>query len=247
MAKSKATPKKKMLKFWGVKFVPKDQDPPVGKQTLPPPVSVNLGTDEKSRLLSELESDVKQSEKCGLRKGCNNIVFGEGSANAQIVFVGEAPGFEEDKQGRPFVGRAGQLLTDIVTKGMGIPRSDVYICNVLKCRPPENRTPTPDEIVACSPYLIRQLQIIHPKVIIVLGASAVRALIPDAEGTISRIRGHFYEYHLDGPGTNTGDVVKLMPTFHPAYLLRNPAEKVKVWDDIKKVMAYLDIPLPGKK
>jgi len=247
MAKSKSAPKKKILKFWGVKFVPKKQDPPVGAQTLTSPVSRKLSTGEKLQLLAELLETVRKSEKCGLRKTCTNIVFGEGDPNAEIVFIGEAPGFEEDKQGRPFVGRAGQLLTDIITKGMGMAREQVYIANVLKCRPPENRTPTPDEIAICSPFLIRQLQIIHPKVIIALGASAVRGLIPDVEGTISRIRGHFYEYYLDGPGTHSGDVVKLMPTFHPAYLLRNPAEKVKVWDDIKKVMAELNIPIPGKK
>ncbi len=246
MGKTKSA-SKKMLKFWGVKFVPKDQAPPAIARVAQPSVSGGLDMEEKKRLLAELEAQVRSSAKCGLRKGCTNIVFGEGDPNADIVFIGEAPGFEEDKQGRPFVGRAGQLLTDIITKGMGMAREQVYIGNVLKCRPPENRTPTPDEIVACSPYLIRQLQIIHPKVIIALGASAVRALIPDAEGTISRVRGRFYDYYLDGPGTNSGDIVKLMPTFHPAYLLRNPAEKIKVWDDIKKVMSYLGIPLPTKK
>lgn len=245
-AKAKAA-NKKMLKFWGVKFVPPDQDTPVGTQTVMPPVAANLTTAEKQRLLAELAQQVAKSEKCGLKKSCTHVVFGEGNPDAEIFFVGEAPGFEEDRQGRPFVGRAGQLLTDIIVKGMGLQREQVYIGNVLKCRPPQNRTPTPQEIIACTPYLVRQLQIIRPKVIVALGASAVRALIPDAEGTITRIRGKFYDYHLDGPGTQSGEIIKLMPTFHPAYLLRNPAEKIKVWDDIKKVMALLGIPIPTKK
>jgi uracil-DNA glycosylase len=244
MAKS-AT--KKILKFWGVKFIPKDQEPCAVPAIISSAIPGNLSLKEKQRLLAELEADVRKNEKCGLRKGCTNLVFGEGNPGSQIVFVGEAPGFEEDKLGRPFVGRAGILLTDIITKGMGLQREQVYICNVLKCRPPQNRTPTPEEIFACSPYLTRQLQIIHPQVIVALGASAVRALLPDVQDTISRTRGHFFDYHLDGPGTQTGEIVKLIPTFHPAYLLRNPPEKAKVWDDIKKVMAYLDIPIPVKQ
>ncbi len=242
---------KKILKFWGVKFVHQD----VGKECScdsgsdlsSGPIPSHLSTAEKVRLLKELEAVIRKSEKCGLKKTATNLVFGEGNPDAQIFFVGEAPGFEEDKQGRPFVGRAGQLLTDIITKGIGIKREDVYIGNVLKCRPPENRTPTPEEIIACGPYLTRQLQIIHPKVIVALGASAVRGLLPDVTETITRTRGRFFDYHLDGPGTKTGEIIKLMPTFHPAYLLRNPAEKAKVWDDIQKVMAYLGIPVPGKK
>jgi DNA polymerase len=241
MAKAGA---KKILKFWGVKFVHKDLGK---KQRASVPSSDSLSTEEKIQLLKELEALIRKSEKCGLKKTATNLVFGEGNPDAEIFFVGEAPGFEEDKQGRPFVGRAGQLLTDIITKGIGIKREDVYIGNVLKCRPPENRTPTPEEIIACGPFLTRQLQIIHPKVIVALGASAVRGLLPDVQETISRTRGRFFDYHLDGPGTNTGEVIKLMPTFHPAYLLRNPAEKAKVWDDIQKVMEYLGIPVPRKK
>jgi uracil-DNA glycosylase family 4 len=242
---------KKILKFWGVKFVHEGmgqvEDRESDSSTSLSTVSSNLSTTEKVRLLKELDALIRQSEKCGLKKTATNLVFGEGNPDAHIFFVGEAPGFEEDKQGRPFVGRAGQLLTDIITKGIGIRREDVYIGNVLKCRPPENRTPTPEEIIACGPYLTRQLQIIHPKVIVALGASAVRGLLPEVQETISRTRGRFFDYHLDGPGANTGEVIKLMPTFHPAYLLRNPAEKAKVWDDIQKVMAYLGIPVPGKK
>jgi uracil-DNA glycosylase len=256
MAKAAA---KKILKFWGIKFVPQDTKQPEKTAAaaqpasspinplLLPAVSGHLSGDKKIRLLAELKDLISKNEKCGLKKTATNLVFGEGNPDAQIFFVGEAPGFEEDKQGRPFVGRAGQLLTDIITKGIGIPREEVYIGNVLKCRPPENRTPTPEEIFACGPYLTRQLQIVRPKVIVALGASAVRGLMPEITETISRTRGRFFDYHLDGPGTNTGEVIKLMPTFHPAYLLRNPAEKAKVWDDIKKVMAYLGMAVPAKK
>jgi len=172
------------------------------------------------------------------------LVFGEGNPDAEIVFVGEAPGFEEDKSGRPFVGRAGQLLTDILTKGMGIPREQVYICNVLKCRPPQNRTPQPQEIVACSPALFQQLRIIQPKVIIALGAPAAKTLLETQE-SISRIRGQFQDFRCGDPN---GEVFcPVMPTFHPAYLLRNPSAKAMVWEDIKKVLAYLKLPVPGKK
>ena len=235
---------KQVLKFWGVKFVVpgSGKSAKTGRQSFP-----RLTRKEKIQYLADLDAEMHKNERCGLKAGCTNMVFGEGDPGAEIMFVGEAPGFEEDQQGRPFVGRAGQLLNDIITKGMGLKREQVYIGNVIKCRPPQNRTPTPEEVFACVPYLIRQLQIIHPKVIVGLGASAVRALIPDAEGTISRIRGHFFEYHLDGPGTDTGETIQIMPTFHPAYLLRNPAEKAKVWDDIKKVMAFLNIPIPIKK
>lgn len=249
MAKNKAAAKK-MLKFWGIQFVPPDQDSPAGDTAIPAAstaVAEHLTTAEKTERLARLEETCRKSEKCGLMKGCTNLVFGEGNPDADVVFVGEAPGFEEDRSGRPFVGRAGQLLTDIITKGMGIPRDRVYICNVLKCRPPQNRTPTPEEIIACSPYLAEQLRIIHPKIIVALGASSVRALLPDVQETITRTRGRFFDYHLDGPGANTGEAIRLMPTFHPAYLLRNPAEKVKVWDDIKKVMAFVGIPIPPKQ
>lgn len=207
----------------------------------------NLSTDKKQQLLDELRAKIESSPHCGLEKTCTHLVFGEGDPNADIVFVGEAPGFEEDQRGQPFVGRAGHLLTDIITKGMNIPREKVYICNVLKCRPPQNRTPTPEEIHLCTPWLVEQLQIVHPKVIIALGASAVRGLLPDIKDGITKIRGQFYEYYLDGPNTNTGEVVKLMPTFHPAYLLRNPPAKKYVWDDIQKVMAYVGLPIPTKR
>jgi len=158
-------------------------------------------------------------------------VFGIGNPSARLVFVGEAPGRDEDLQGEPFVGRAGQLLTEIITKGMRLRREDVYICNVIKCRPPENRNPEPDEVSSCEPFLVRQLALIKPEVIVALGKFAVQALLR-SKAPISQLRGRWFDYHG----------VKLMPTFHPAYLLRNPADKRLVWEDIQKVMAVLGIP-----
>lgn len=167
--------------------------------------------------------------RCKLHKGRKNIVFGEGNPNAGLVFVGEGPGQEEDLQGKPFVGAAGQLLTDIIVKGMKLNREEVYICNIVKCRPPDNRNPEPDEVLACEPFLIKQLQAIKPKIIIGLGNVAVKTLLKTKEG-ITSLRGIWKSYQG----------IPLMPTFHPAYLLRNPSDKRLVWDDIKKVMAELE-------
>jgi uracil-DNA glycosylase family 4 len=161
------------------------------------------------------------------RSGLEAVVFGEGSAQAELVFVGEAPGADEDAQGRPFVGRAGQLLTKIVG-AMGLQREEVYICNILKCRPPGNRNPQPDEIAACEPFLIRQLQMIRPKVICALGTFAAHTLLK-SEAPISVLRGCFHTYQG----------IPLMPTYHPAYLLRNPGAKKQVWEDVQMVMKVL--------
>lgn len=220
----------KLLKFWGIKHLP------VGEGTAD-------GGDKGARLAA-LKADVTTCAKCPLAAGRNKSVFGEGDANADIVFVGEAPGFEEDQQGRPFVGRAGQLLNDIITKGMGLRREDVYICNVLKCRPPQNRTPSPEEIVACCPYLYEQLRLIRPKIIVALGSPAAKTLL-DTKLSITRLRGQFHDFYPDGP--MTGEPIRLMPTFHPAYLLRNPSAKAKVWEDIKKVLGALGLAIPTKK
>jgi len=146
------------------------------------------------------------------------------------MFVGEGPGHDEDVQGEPFVGRAGQLLTEIITKGMGLRRADVYIANVIKCRPPGNRNPEPDEVAACQPFLQRQIELIRPTVIVALGTFAAQALLR-SRTPISRLRGQWHDYH----GT------RLMPTFHPAYLLRNPQDKRIVWQDIKAVMQELGL------
>jgi DNA polymerase len=154
-------------------------------------------------------------------------VFGEGSIGAKLVFVGEAPGEEEDNQGRPFVGRAGQLLTKIIS-AMGLAREDVYICNILKCRPPGNRNPKEDEIANCEPFLVKQLEAINPEIICALGTFAAKTLLR-SESPISAIRGKFHNYHGR----------KLMPTYHPAYLLRNPDAKKLVWEDVQKIMKIL--------
>ena len=175
--------------------------------------------------LAELRTEIGDCQRCRLCEKRNTIVFGVGNPDAEIVFIGEGPGYEEDKQGEPFVGRAGQLLTQIITKGMQMQRSDVYIANVVKCRPPENRNPEPDEIAACEPFLAKQLEIIRPKVIIALGKFAAQTLLKDTT-PITRLRGKWQSYRG----------IKLMPTLHPAYLLRNPKDKRLVWEDIKAVL-----------
>jgi uracil-DNA glycosylase family 4 len=176
-----------------------------------------------------LRVETHDCTQCRLAGTRTNVVFGVGNPNADLMFIGEAPGRDEDLQGEPFVGRAGQLLTDIV-KAMKLTRDDVYIANVIKCRPPENRNPEPDELDACRPFLRRQVALIQPKVIVTLGRFALQSLTEKAYG-ITAVRGQWLEY----------DGVKVMPTYHPAYLLRNPAAKKEVWADMKKVMAELGI------
>jgi len=185
---------------------------------------------DAAAVLKAVREDVGDCTRCKLAGGRRNIVFGQGNANARLMFVGEAPGADEDAQGLAFVGRAGQLLTDIIEKGLKIPRKDVFIANVLKCRPPENRNPEPDEVQSCEPFLIRQLELIRPEVIVALGKFAVQTLLGTKE-PITRLRGRWHDYHG----------IPLMPTFHPAYLLRNPADKRLVWEDIQKVMQALGI------
>jgi uracil-DNA glycosylase len=175
--------------------------------------------------LEELKAYIGDCRRCKLHSGRTQVVFGVGNPNAKLMFVGEGPGRDEDLQGEPFVGRAGQLLTDIITKGMGLRREDVYIANVVKCRPPQNRNPEPDEVASCEPFLRKQIELIRPEIIIALGKFAVQALT-QSKVPITRLRGNWHVYMG----------IKLMPTFHPAYLLRNPADKKLVWEDIKKVM-----------
>lgn len=175
-----------------------------------------------------LTDEVMGCRDCGLHKTRHNVVLGSGSIHAKLMFVGEAPGEEEDIQGLPFVGRAGQLLTKII-EAMGLKRSDVYIANILKCRPPGNRAPLPTEILACEENLKKQIALIRPKVICALGKFAAQTLLRTAE-SITSLRGHFRDYNG----------IKLMPTFHPAYLLRNPGDKRLVWQDMKKVMKELN-------
>lgn len=184
--------------------------------------------------LERIREDLGDCKRCRLCQQRNTIVFGSGSARAQLVFVGEGPGRDEDIQGLPFVGRAGKLLTQMI-EAMGLKREDVYICNVVKCRPPENRAPEPDEMETCSPYLYRQLAVIQPKVVVCLGAIAFQALY-GAKQSISRLRGQWLEFRG----------IPMMATYHPAYLLRNPNAKGDVWDDLKKVMAHLGLKIPSK-
>jgi uracil-DNA glycosylase family 4 len=188
----------------------------------------------KDDTLLKIREDLGDCTRCKLHKGRNKIVFGDGSPKAQLVFVGEGPGADEDAQGLPFVGRAGKLLTQMI-EAMGLQRKDVYICNVVKCRPPENRAPEPDEVAACSPFLMRQIDSIQPKVIVCLGATAAKTILNTTRG-ISQFRGEWLEWRGH----------KLMATYHPAYLLRNPPAKADVWKDLQKVMAELGLQLPKK-
>jgi DNA polymerase len=177
--------------------------------------------------LEAIRADIGDCRRCKLAPTRTNIVFGSGNPDAQLVFVGEAPGFDEDKQGLPFVGRAGQLLTKII-ESIDIKREDVYICNVLKCRPPDNRNPEPDEVLACNPFLKRQLATIRPKVVCCLGTFAAQTVLATA-APISRLRGRFHD--VDG--------MRVIATFHPAYLLRSPDKKRDVWEDMKQIRAEL--------
>lgn len=186
----------------------------------------NSGVEES---LEAINLDLKNCKKCSLYEFRNNIVFGQGNINAELMFVGEAPGEEEDKTGNAFVGKAGELLTKIII-AMGLSRDEVYIANVVKCRPLANRTPSDEEILTCSAYLKRQINSIKPKVIVALGAPASFFFF-DKKIKISSVRGTFIEWNN----------IKVMPTFHPAYLLRNPNDKKLVWTDIKRVMEYLDL------
>jgi DNA polymerase len=194
--------------------------------------------DAASTLAALDESQVKGCRKCPLCESRTNTVFGSGAANARLVFVGEAPGFEEDRQGLPFVGKAGHLLTRMI-EAMGLNRDDVYICNVLKCRPPNNRDPAAEEINACRDYLFEQLSIIEPEVIVALGAPAARTLLNTNEG-IGRLRGRFHDFYISGTSM-VGAPTPLMPTYHPAYLLRSPGEKGKAWADLQMVMGKLGL------
>jgi DNA polymerase len=178
--------------------------------------------------LEDIRNDLGDCHRCRLSEQRKTIVFGEGNPNAQLVFVGEGPGADEDASGRPFVGRAGQLLDKIIA-AIGFRREDVYICNVVKCRPPGNRTPERDEVATCDPFLFRQLAVIKPKVIVALGAPAFQCLVRTRD-SITGARGRFLELHG----------AKVMPTYHPAYLLRSPDKKKEVWEDMQKVKAYLD-------
>jgi len=207
----------KFLKDIGIEEIPKvkiSASPPKRKLTVEQEFAI-------------MEKKVRECKACKLYEKRKNTVFGEGNPHTDLMFIGEAPGADEDRQGRPFVGKAGQLLTRIIN-AMGLERSDVYIGNVIKCRPPFNRDPEPEEIAACWHFIERQIELIKPKVICTLGRISTKTILMTTE-SISRLRGKFREYKG----------IKVLPTFHPSYLLRNPSAKKQVWDDMQKIMAYL--------
>jgi len=185
--------------------------------------------------LTRIREDIGDCRRCRLCEARNKIVFGDGSASAQLVFVGEGPGHDEDVQGLPFVGRAGKLLTQMI-EAMGLRREDVYICNIVKCRPPQNRQPEKDEVATCSPFLDRQLAVLAPRVIVCLGNVAAQTLL-GTNKSISSFRGQWFEFRGS----------KLLATYHPAFLLRTPSAKSEVWTDLKKVMAELGLKPPKPK
>jgi uracil-DNA glycosylase len=187
-----------------------------------------------AEVLARIRDEIGDCTRCKLHTlGRTQIVFGVGNPDADLMFVGEAPGADEDIQGIPFVGKAGQLLTKMI-EAMGFQRDDVYIANVLKCRPPGNRNPEPDEIATCEPFLFQQLASVEPKVVIALGAFAARTLL-QTDAPISRLRGRVFDYRG----------AKLIPTFHPSYLLRSPGNKREAWDDLKLALSILGRPVPG--
>lgn len=182
---------------------------------------------QSNETLDDIRKEIGDCKRCGLCEGRTNIVHSEGSGQARLMFVGEAPGADEDAQARPFVGRAGQLLNKII-EAIGMKREDVFIGNINRCRPPANRAPMPDEAATCKPFLMREIAVVRPEIIVVMGNTAMKNLLGTKEG-ITKLRGIFQDYHG----------VKVMPTFHPAYLLRDPSKKREVWEDMKKVRDYL--------
>lgn len=216
--------------FLGANWLPMD----AGETNMP-----KKNAKEELKLIAQ---QVHNCKACPLHQSRLHTVPGAGNPDAQIVFVGEAPGATEDQQGIPFVGRAGKLLDDIIS-AMGLTRDDIFICNILKCRPPGNRDPQTTEILACQSYLHQQLEIIDPEIIITLGAHASRTLL-ESKQSIGQLRGRFHEY-LPTP---LAKPIKLIPTYHPAYLLRNysPDNRRKVWEDMKKVLTELGLPIPKK-
>jgi len=201
---------------------------PKPRRTGVSPVEVRSSSEEhivsqKRPTLADVRRELGDCELCKLHKTRTNIVFGAGNEQAKLVFVGEGPGLDEDIQGEPFVGAAGQLLTRII-RAINLRREDVYICNIIKCRPPKNRNPEPDEIEACKPFVLKQLDVIRPRLICALGSVAAQALLETA-APIGILRGRFHSFRG----------VKLMPTYHPAYLLRNPAKKREVWEDMQMI------------
>jgi uracil-DNA glycosylase family 4 len=194
------------------------------------PVSENIPektTRSENLTLADVQKELGDCKRCKLHRTRKTIVFGEGNEKATLMFVGEGPGYDEDVQGRPFVGKAGQLLTKII-QSINLQREEVYIANIIKCRPPQNRNPEPDEIESCNPFLMKQIDVIRPKVICALGTFSAQTLLK-TDAKITAIRGKIYD--LEG--------IKVIPTYHPAFLLRNPDKKREVWEDMKKIVELL--------
>ncbi|NTV49441.1 MAG: uracil-DNA glycosylase [Geobacteraceae bacterium] len=209
----------------------------IPKQSIESKMTEELNTPEIHETLEQIRKSLGPCQRCKLGATRKNLVFGVGNPKARLVFVGEGPGADEDAQGEPFVGDAGKMLNRIIA-AMELKREDVYICNVVKCRPPQNRPPESDEVSTCSPFLLRQLQSVKPEVIVALGTSAAQALL-QTKIPISKMRGKFHDFHG----------MPLMPTYHPSYLLRtggNSDSFWSVWDDMTQVLQYLKLPVPNK-
>jgi len=201
--------------------------PPQASAVIEQPPSALEPSSESRPTLADVQRELGECTRCRLCEGRNQIVFGDGNPDASLMFIGEGPGQEEDRRGLPFVGRAGELLTKMIEAGLEIPRSEVYICNIVKCRPPKNRTPQPDEVASCKPFLDGQIDAIQPRTIVTLGRPATSLLL-GRDVSISRVRGTWQSYRE----------IPLMPTFHPAYLLRQytPENRRSVWEDLKKAL-----------
>ena len=209
------------------------------------PSNPEYGVDDPVAALKIIRADHGDCTRCKLHKqGRNQIVFGVGNPRAELMFVGEGPGADEDAQGEPFVGRAGQLLNNMI-KAMGLQREDVYIANIVKCRPPGNRTPEPDECDTCSPFLMRQIATIKPKVVVALGATAAKNLLA-MNSSLGELRGHWYDFRPAGVRSDdpAWRGARLAATYHPAYLLRDPRQKGEAWKDLQMVMKYLGLKAP---
>jgi uracil-DNA glycosylase len=208
----------------------------VSNQPVPPLVSFGpvLSSEQRPDALAAIRDLIGDCQRCGLAKGRNKIVFADGDANAQLMFVGEGPGADEDAQGLPFVGRAGQLLNNMIG-AMGLKREQVYIANIVKCRPPQNRKPEPDEAHTCTPFLERQIDVVRPRVLVALGATAATYLL-GMRGSIGGMRGRIHDYRG----------IQTVVTYHPAYLLRDPTQKKETWKDLQMAMAALGIKAPSR-
>ena len=209
------------LKGMGIETLPGSEAASVQRHVKP------SGVTPPDSTLEEIQRELGDCRRCKLHRTRKTIVFGEGNEKARLMFIGEGPGYDEDVQGRPFVGKAGQLLTKII-QSMHLQREDVYIANIIKCRPPQNRNPEPDEIESCSPFVLKQIRTIQPRVICALGTFAAQTLLKTTT-KITALRGNAYSL----------DAIRVIPTYHPAFLLRNPERKKDVWEDMKRIMEYL--------